>query len=168
MDTDETTLLALLNSSPIVDGVARDELGDARSARAWLDTHGIAAPAAEREVLRAGRTALQAVVRGEQPPSSLAPLLGGACYRPVMTDDGVTWTLELTGGRAVVARAVLTWEALRAAGPGRLRACANDECALFLLDRSKSNNARWCSMAVCGNKMKARRYYQRTRHADAR
>jgi hypothetical protein len=30
-------------------------------------------------------------------------------------------------------------------------------------DHSKPNNARWCSMAVCGNRMKARRHYERTR-----
>ncbi|MEU1163642.1 CGNR zinc finger domain-containing protein [Streptomyces sp. NPDC005921] len=51
--------------------------------------------------------------------------------------------------------------------PGRLRPCANPECRLFLLDRSKGNSARWCSMAVCGNRMKARRHYRRTRDAEA-
>jgi predicted RNA-binding Zn ribbon-like protein len=51
--------------------------------------------------------------------------------------------------------------------PGRLRACANDECRLFLIDRSKANAARWCSMAVCGNRMKARRHYQRARSTPA-
>jgi len=34
---------------------------------------------------------------------------------------------------------------------------------LFLIDRSKANAARWCSMAVCGNRMKARRHYHRSR-----
>ena len=43
------------------------------------------------------------------------------------------------------------------------RADSNDECRLFPLDRSKANAARWCSMAVCGNRMKARRHYQRAR-----
>ena len=47
--------------------------------------------------------------------------------------------------------------------PGRLRPCANDECRLFLIDRSKAGTARWCSMAVCGNRMKARRHYERAR-----
>jgi predicted RNA-binding Zn ribbon-like protein len=36
---------------------------------------------------------------------------------------------------------------------------------MFLIDRSKPNTARWCSMAICGNRMKARRYYQRTKAA---
>jgi predicted RNA-binding Zn ribbon-like protein len=33
-----------------------------------------------------------------------------------------------------------------------------------LIDHSKATSARWCSMAVCGNRMKARRHYQRTRN----
>jgi predicted RNA-binding Zn ribbon-like protein len=60
-------------------------------------------------------------------------------------------------------RAILTWDALARQSPGRLRPCANGECRLFLIDRSKANAARWCSMAVCGNRMKARRHYQRSR-----
>jgi predicted RNA-binding Zn ribbon-like protein len=40
---------------------------------------------------------------------------------------------------------------------------------LFLIDHSKASSARWCSMAACGNRMKARRHYQRTRaQADSR
>jgi len=48
-----------------------------------------------------------------------------------------------------------------------LRPCANDECRLFLIDHSKANAARWCSMAVCGNRLKARRHYQRVRNMQA-
>ena len=72
----------------------------------------------------------------------------------------------LIGGWLAV-RAVLAWDALAKRSPGRLRPCANDECRLFLIDRSKANAARWCSMAVCGNRMKARRHYQRSRNAQA-
>ncbi|WP_412973700.1 CGNR zinc finger domain-containing protein [Mycolicibacterium setense] len=36
---------------------------------------------------------------------------------------------------------------------------------MFLIDRSKRNTARWCSMATCGNRMKARRHHQRARTA---
>jgi predicted RNA-binding Zn ribbon-like protein len=92
----------------------------------------------------------------------LAPLLDGVVRRPVLTADGLEWTLE---GDSAVVRAVLAWEVLRAGAPGRLRPCANTECALFLIDRSRANNARWCSMAACGNRMKARRHYERVRHA---
>ncbi|MGY2060258.1 CGNR zinc finger domain-containing protein, partial [Nocardia gipuzkoensis] len=77
--------------------------------------------------------------------------------------EGITWILELPEGRSAAARAVLAWDALRLSHPGRLRPCANSDCRLFLIDHTKSNSARWCSMAVCGNRMKARRHYQRSR-----
>jgi predicted RNA-binding Zn ribbon-like protein len=62
---------------------------------------------------------------------------------------------------------VLTWDALRVSSPGRLRACADAEGRLFRIDRGKPNSARWCSMAICGDRMKARRHYQRSRQAAA-
>jgi predicted RNA-binding Zn ribbon-like protein len=80
-----------------------------------------------------------------------------------MAPDGVSW--ELSASPA--ARAVLAWDALRINSPGRLRPCANDECRLFLIDRSKPNTARWCSMAICGNRMKARRHYLRAKSGEA-
>ncbi|GAA2698041.1 CGNR zinc finger domain-containing protein [Actinoplanes palleronii] len=43
----------------------------------------------------------------------------------------------------------------------------NPECRLFLIDHSKPNSARWCSMAVCGNRVKARRHYDRVRQSAA-
>ncbi|MGY6022511.1 CGNR zinc finger domain-containing protein [Streptomyces spinosirectus] len=63
--------------------------------------------------------------------------------------------------------AVLAWSAVQQALPGRLRPCANPECRRFLLERSRTNKARWCSMAVCGNRMKARRRCRRTCDAAA-
>jgi hypothetical protein len=168
-EDDEAILLALLNSTPIVDGVRLDPLGHDAAARTWLTEQGLDVPVADRVMLRAGRDLLQSVVRGERPPAASASLLDGVVSRPGFTGDELIWTLgvdgggELAGGRAVLARAVLTFQELRADRPGRLRPCANDECTLFLLDRSKSNSARWCSMAVCGNRLKARRHHQRTR-----
>jgi hypothetical protein len=153
---DEELLLALLNTAPRVDGVLQDQLADAAGARAWLRAHGgDQLPVTE---LRAGRAALQAVIRGDEPATVLEPFLAGVTSRPSVSADGVEWTLD--GGNVLV-RAILAWEGLRASG--RLRPCENTECQLFLIDRSKANNARWCSMAVCGNRMKARRHYQRVR-----
>jgi hypothetical protein len=163
LGADDAALLALLNSAPIIDGAVRDALGDDESARAWLRAYAPDVPATDRQLLRAARDALRAVVRGEQPPESLTPLLDGVRPRPEISGTGLRWTLDVDGGRAVVVRALLTWDALVRTSPGRLRPCTNDECALFLIDRSKANNARWCSMATCGNKMKARRHYERSR-----
>jgi predicted RNA-binding Zn ribbon-like protein len=164
---DEGFLLALLNSTPVVDGAPTDDLADAARARAWLASAGGRGTEAELEQMRAVRQALQAVVRGEQPPDVLAPALQDVTYRPDILDGQVTWVLSVPPDRELAVRAVLAWAALARHSPGRLRPCANDECRLFLIDRSKANAARWCSMAACGNRMKARRHYQRARNAHA-
>lgn len=160
---DETFLLDLLNSTPIVDGTQRDDLGTAQAGRSWLRARGHAGSSDELQALREARSALQSVVRGQHPGRSLAPLLDDVYYRPSVSDDGVQVRLDAPSGRAAAVRAVLAWDALHRSRPGRLRACENPECALFLIDHSKANRARWCSMAVCGNRMKARRHYERTR-----
>ncbi|MDV3129972.1 CGNR zinc finger domain-containing protein [Mycobacterium sp. 21AC1] len=160
---DEVLLLDLLNTTPVVDGVRRDDLAAGRSARAWLREHGIAQTDPELAGLVAARTVLQAVVSGTQSPAALAPFLDEVALVPTVTSEGVDWRLRTDSAVSGAVRAVLAWDALRITSPGRLRPCANDECRLFLLDRSKPNSARWCSMAICGNRMKARRHYQRAK-----
>ncbi|RAV03736.1 CGNR zinc finger domain-containing protein [Mycolicibacter senuensis] len=158
---DELLLLDLLNTTPVIDGAAHDELEDPATAQAWLSAHGAALTQAQLEELIEVRTALQAVVRGDDDPAALAPFLTGVALRPAVSDDGISWALSTAEASEVAARAILAWDALRISSPGRLRACANADCQLFLIDRSKPNTARWCSMAICGNRMKARRHYQR-------
>ena len=41
--------------------------------------------------------------------------------------------------------------------------CADHRCGWLFLDTSRNRSRRWCSMAYCGNRAKARRYYQRSR-----
>lgn len=156
---DEALLLDLLNTTPVIDGTATDLLPDLATAAAWLADHDVAATDDELADLVAARQELQAVVRGDRTPSALQPFLDSVRLHPVATESGIDWRLTDATGAA---RAVLAWDGLRISGPGRLRPCANDECRLFLIDRSKPNTARWCSMAICGNRMKARRHYRRT------
>ena len=163
----EALLLALLNSTPVAGGVPTDELADPARGRAWLAGFGGTGTEAELRHLREVRQALQAVVRGEQRPDVLAPALRGAALVPELAGGGISWTLSAPPGRELAVRAVLAWDTLTRQSPGRLRPCANGECRRFLIDHSKANTARWCSMAVCGNRMKARRHYQRTRSAPA-
>lgn len=160
---DEAFLLDLLNSTPIVDGVQRDQLDTASAGRSWLRRHGCRGSTAEWQAVRDARSILQAVVRGHRPVRALARLLEQVSYRPSLAEDGLRWQLDVPSERAAAVRAVLAWDALNRTRPGRLRACENPDCALFLIDHSKPNKARWCSMAVCGNRMKARRHYERTR-----
>jgi predicted RNA-binding Zn ribbon-like protein len=164
---DEQLLLDLLNTAPTVDGVVVDRLADDRAARSWLADHG--EPKADRAglaALRQARDALHAVVRDGEPAAALAPALRGVASRPELGPDGLSWTLAAPPGREPAARAVLAWAALSDGPASRVRPCANDECTLFLVDHSRANTARWCSMAGCGNRMKARRHYDRTREGD--
>ncbi|MPZ84371.1 MAG: hypothetical protein GEV28_29855 [Actinophytocola sp.] len=155
---EEQTLLDLLNSTPVVDGTPRDELAD-DVAREWTRTRGGTGSPVEVARVLAARDRLQAVVRGDEPASVLE--LHGARLVPELASTGVSWHLDVDDDHRLAARLVLTWARLREDMPGRLRPCANDECRLFLLDRSRANTARWCSMKVCGNRLKARRHYQR-------
>ncbi|GIF64581.1 hypothetical protein Ais01nite_26160 [Asanoa ishikariensis] len=161
--SDEAVLLAILNSTPVIDGEQRDELADPVAARDWLVGLGGRGTRKEREHVLAARVALQGVVRGARPPETLAPLLDGVALTPALTPAGITWNADVPADRDLAVRAILTWDALTKDNAGRLRPCANDECQLFLIDHSRTNTARWCSMAVCGNRMKARRHYQRNR-----
>lgn len=159
---DEAMLLDLLNTTPVVGGEPRDTLEQPKAARSWMRERGIAPTEVELAALLDVRSVLQAVVRGDQTPTALLRFLEPVNLRPTATGDGLDWQITHEGPDGAV-RAVLAWDALRVSSPGRLRPCANTDCRLFLIDRSKPNTARWCSMAICGNRMKARRHYRRAR-----
>ena len=145
-------LLDLLNTSPVVDGHPVEQLDEA-----WLAAHeveGVTVDAARRL-----RDDLQAVVRDERDAAALNAYVRGVRRIPKLTRDGLDWTTEADWP----GRMVLEWGELQRELPGRLRPCANDECRQFLIDRSRAGTARWCSMSGCGNRMKARRHYSRTR-----
>jgi predicted RNA-binding Zn ribbon-like protein len=43
----------------------------------------------------------------------------------------------------------------------RLKACRADDCHWAFYDHARNHSRHWCSMAVCGNRTKARTYRQR-------
>jgi predicted RNA-binding Zn ribbon-like protein len=45
--------------------------------------------------------------------------------------------------------------------PGMVRQCEAAGCGWLFLDRSNAGRRRWCSMADCGNRNKARNFYRR-------
>ncbi|MEV7189687.1 CGNR zinc finger domain-containing protein [Kitasatospora sp. NPDC093102] len=157
------TLLDLLNSRPLVNGEERDALGDAAGGRRWARAHGGDGSLAELTLLREARDILRDVVNGERSPNALEPLLEGVHQEPEVTPGGLRWALKTPHHARLAVEVILAWAHTEEKLPGRLRPCANSECGLFLLDRSHANRARWCSMAVCGNRAKARRHYERTR-----
>ncbi|PWD50793.1 hypothetical protein C8046_09180 [Serinibacter arcticus] len=165
---DEVTLLALLNSTPVEGGVVVDALGDDARAAAWAVRHGGTGTRREVEQVRAVREVLRSIVVGEGDPRSLTPFLLHVSQVPSISAGVVEWTLQAPADSLLAARAVIAWNELEKTRPGRLRPCGNPECRLFLVDRSHGNRAQWCSMAVCGNRMKARRHYDRTKASTSR
>jgi predicted RNA-binding Zn ribbon-like protein len=61
---------------------------------------------------------------------------------------------------AITAMAMLdgTWQ--------RLKACPGHDCGWAFYDHSRNQTSRWCSMAVCGGRAKARAHYHRQREED--
>jgi predicted RNA-binding Zn ribbon-like protein len=83
------------------------------------------------------------------------------------------WTWKWEAGAEPLAQ--LLWPAAYAAADlltegelARVKECANDECTWLFVDMSKNRSRRWCDMKDCGNRVKARRHYRRTkRRRDA-
>jgi len=44
-----------------------------------------------------------------------------------------------------------------------VKKCENPVCVLFFYDTTKNHSRRWCSMNVCGNRMKVAAHYRRLR-----
>lgn len=166
MIEDEDLLLAVLNSAPVVDGVPVDQLDGATGAELLLRSGGTGTDR-ERLHVRHVRDALHGVIRGEADSvERLAATLERTALLPVVSDGGLEWRLDAPADDWLGSRVAVAWSRVMEQLPGRLRACANAECHLFLIDHSRPGTAKWCSMATCGNRMKARAH-QRRRSASA-
>jgi len=47
-----------------------------------------------------------------------------------------------------------------------VKQCQNPDCVLFFYDTTKNHARHWCSMSVCGNRIKVATHYRRHRTAD--
>lgn len=73
------------------------------------------------------------------------------------TVDGIDGVLGRIASLVAVAMADGTWP--------RLKACRAEDCLWAFYDRTRNRSRSWCSMAVCGNRAKARAY--RARHGSS-
>lgn len=81
------------------------------------------------------------------------------------TADG-SWRLTPTGTgvpRALGQLIATITGAMSAGTWRRLKVCRNDRCRWAFFDSSRSGAGKWCSMAVCGNRNKARAWRARQR-----
>jgi predicted RNA-binding Zn ribbon-like protein len=49
----------------------------------------------------------------------------------------------------------------------RVKSCRNDTCRWLFYDHSRNRSGTWCTMAICGSRMKSRAYRSRQRAAGA-
>jgi predicted RNA-binding Zn ribbon-like protein len=94
----------------------------------------------------------QAVVHGE-----LVTDVSGYRWEPVAVGDRMQ--------RVLYAIACSAGHLLTSADISRIGQCSGPDCRWLWVDRTRNQSRRWCDMKVCGNRVKARRYYQRARHA---
>ena len=116
--------------------------------------------------------AAHAVVAGEPVPDAALATINaevaraGAHARVVRAEDGFAWGWNGDGpalDRPLWPVARSAAELLTSPELPLVRECAADDCAWLFVDTSKNHSRRWCDMAVCGNRAKARRHYARTR-----
>jgi predicted RNA-binding Zn ribbon-like protein len=111
-----------------------------------------------------------AVATGQSPEAAdmaalnraLTPALARSKLAPAA--DGFSWVWA--GGEGALERVL--WPVLRSAADlltseklARLGQCAGDSCGWLFVDTSRNHSRRWCEMAHCGNRAKARRHYRR-------
>lgn len=164
MVDDEDLLLDVLNSAPVVDGTRTDALRGARGSE-LVERFGGTGSAEEILCVRQVRDLLHEVIRDGADATELTSIVSSAALTPQVTATGIAWELQASPDERLAIRTALAWSDVIQKLPGRLRACANTECNLFLIDHSRPGTARWCSMATCGNRMKARSHARRHRTA---
>jgi predicted RNA-binding Zn ribbon-like protein len=145
--------------------------GGALRAMAGEDAHGCAAALERAYAFRSTVRDVLATLARRRPVAASAvervnEALGWGAGAGRLVRRGAGWGLAHAPGvdgplraLAPVARALaLLIAAGRDAG---VRQCANPTCVLYFRDRSRARRRRWCSMAVCGNRMKVAAHARR-------
>jgi predicted RNA-binding Zn ribbon-like protein len=113
---------------------------------------------------------LLSAMRGEAPDepglNTFNQLLAVAPTRLGIVPDGAryAWQFspEIDSLDAVLWRVLWSAADLLTSGQlAQLKMCEDQECGWLFLDTSRNQSRRWCSMADCGNRAKANRYYKR-------
>jgi predicted RNA-binding Zn ribbon-like protein len=164
-----------LNTLDVEDDV--EEIGTPETLVSWLAEHGleIGRTLGDEDVQRAiamreGLRALTLANNGE-------PLSGNAVSRLNSIADEAQLRIRFdehgrpsfrpagTGPEAALGELLaIVFRSMAEGTWPRLKACRADTCQWVFYDRSKNRSGTWCSMAVCGNRAKARSYRERHRH----
>lgn len=169
--------LDFLNTEIVSDGERVDLLETPEDLGRWmaeakLAAHAVVTPsvlAGAKRMRAALRDIMEAViarkpVRREAQRTLNIDLNRGRGALALSTYGGgfsVEFVPERPDARFLLAQAAATF--LARANTSRIRRCEGADCILFFYDTTRSGTRRWCTMAGCGNRMKAALHYQRTK-----
>jgi predicted RNA-binding Zn ribbon-like protein len=169
---------AFVNSFWDLDAGGADEWATVDGFRAWLRARGLGGAAAASADDRARAIELREALRGlarrnhDGDPPGAAPelaVLDAAARRGAVrlrfdpaprheaAGDGAGDALALVLGVVAEAMADGTWS--------RMKACPGPHCGWLFYDASRNRSSQWCSMRICGNRVKGRTF--RARHRGA-
>lgn len=152
-----------------------DQLRTPALLRDWLTAHAIESGSdlgeRERQQAIAAREALRslgAANNGERLPAGELEVLNRAAVQaPVvvgLSQESFALTPSGSGVDGLMAALLAGVAGAMADGTwGRVKACRNHGCRWLFFDRSRNRSGTWCTMAVCGSRMKSRAYRARRR-----
>lgn len=187
-------ILDFLNTKPVLPQGATELLTDFHALERWLIASGIASSAHTKSLLRSWRQSSkakdllkeliafrerlrQAVLRMEgglapsddfikevnawlqkHPPSASLRKRDGMIVREslfTLHEPADLWAPIIEGAADLLCETQTS----------RIRKC--ESCVLHFFDTSKKGSRRWCSMNICGNKLKVAAYQRRKRDGDS-
>src|SRR5262245_42680471 len=184
------TALDFLNTRPLLDGEARELLPDAAALERWLVAAGIITSQKSRAMVRGWRDSPEGEAFVQKLSAFRERLRAAVIRLEAGSSPGDAFLAEinallkeypqrisLSKEGAKVARNVFfeprvpeyVWGPIVAAtvgllseiDPSRMRKC--ESCVVHFYDTSKKGSRRWCSMNICGNKLKVAAYQRRQR-----
>jgi predicted RNA-binding Zn ribbon-like protein len=188
------TVLDLLNTRPVLDGEPRELLPNAAALERWLEASGLVKSRKAKAMVRRWRNSSegesfvqQLTAFRERLRASVlrleAGLLPGDAF---VTEVNLLLRkyprhIALKKKTARLVRETVfeprspedVWSPIAAAtadllaeiDPSRVRKC--ESCVVHFHDTSKKGSRRWCSMNICGNKVKVAAYQRRQRPSAA-
>jgi predicted RNA-binding Zn ribbon-like protein len=164
-----------VNSLDIEEGIELFESPQALSS--WLYQHGLTSRRATltqrdlgrvrsfRELLRALALANNGVALPAESVEDLDRELARLRFRVKREPSGdVRFESSQSGVDEAFGKLVAIVSAEMIAGRWwRMKACARDICRWVFYDHSRNRTGTWCSMAICGSRMKVSAYYRRHR-----
>ena len=155
---------------------ARDDIATPELLEDWLHERGVLEDgeplgAADFVAARELRTVLRRLARlntlGEPPGAglreSILSALSGVSLRVDVDEGGrlVPVPAGAGAGRALASIVAIVLEAQVSGSWRRLKACRKESCGWLFYDGSRNSSSSWCSMSVCGNRVKTAAYRRR-------